>query len=94
MSGIPVDKLMIETDCPWCDIRPSHAGHKFVKTKFENYPAVDKKKWKQGVIVKGRNEPHNIRQVLEIIAAVKEENTEELAERIFENTEKVFFSKR
>jgi len=94
MSGIPVDKLMIETDCPWCDIRPSHAGHKFVKTKFENYPAVDKKKWKEGVVVKGRNEPHNIRQVLEIVAAVKEENTEDLAERIFENTEKVFFSKR
>eukprot|EP00090_Calanus_glacialis_P011676 TRINITY_DN20048_c0_g1_i1.p1 TRINITY_DN20048_c0_g1~~TRINITY_DN20048_c0_g1_i1.p1 ORF type:complete len:319 (+),score=98.71 TRINITY_DN20048_c0_g1_i1:87-959(+) len=91
MSEIPVEKLMIETDCPWCDIRPSHAGHKFVKTKFENYPAVDKKKWKEGVVVKGRNEPHNIRQVLEIIAAVKEEDIEELADRIFENTEKVFF---
>jgi len=94
MSEIPVEKLMIETDCPWCDIRPSHAGHKFVKTKFENYPAVDKKKWKEGVVVKGRNEPHNIRQVLEIIAAVKEENSEELADKVFENTEKVFFANK
>ena len=35
MAGIPVEKLMIETDCPWCEIRPSHAGYKMIKTKFE-----------------------------------------------------------
>ena len=86
---------MIETDCPWCDIRPSHAGHKLIKTKFNQYPAVDKKKWKEGCVVKGRNEPHNIRQVLDIIAAVKHEqdNIEQLADTIYENTEKVFFTK-
>ena len=33
-----------------------------------------------------------IRQVLEIIAAVKEEDPQELAEKIYENTEKIFFS--
>ena len=43
-------------------------------------------------MVKGRNEPHNIRHVLEIIAAVKElENMEELAEQIHENTTKIYF---
>ena len=43
-------------------------------------------------MVKGRNEPHNIRQVLEIIAAVKElENMEELAEQIYDNTTKIFY---
>jgi len=91
MSGIPVSKLMIETDCPWCEVRPSHAGHKFVKSKFPAFPVVDKKKWREGVVVKGRNEPHNIMQVLEIIAAVKEEDIDELADVIYENTEKVFF---
>ena len=92
VSGIPEDRLMIETDCPWCDIRPSHAGHKLVRTKYDQWPAVDKKKWREGAVVKGRNEPHNIRQVLEIIAAVKElENMEELAEQIYDNTTKIFY---
>ena len=31
--------------------------------KFDEYPAVDKKKWKEGATVKSRNEPHTIRQV-------------------------------
>ena len=35
MARIPEDRLMIETYCPWCDIRPSHAGHKLVK-ELEN----------------------------------------------------------
>lgn len=91
MKDIPNDKLMIETDCPWCEVRPSHAGHKLIKTKFENYPAVDKKKWKEGATVKSRNEPHNIRQVLEIVGAVKEENLETLADQIYLNTNTVFF---
>ena len=53
---------------------------------------MDKKKWREGAVVKGRNEPHTIRQVLEIIAAVKEEDPQELAEKIYENTERIFFS--
>ena len=94
MAGVPEDRLMIETDCPWCDIRPSHAGHKLVRTRHEHWPAVDKKKWREGCVVKGRNEPHNIRQVLEIIAAVREvDNIEQLADKIYTNTEKLFFAK-
>jgi len=91
MKDIPNDKLMIETDCPWCEVRPSHAGHKFIKTKFEAYPNVDKKKWKEGATVKSRNEPHTIKQVLEIIAAVKEEDVEKLADQIYQNTMAIFF---
>jgi len=93
MKDIPNDKLMIETDCPWCEVKKSHAGYKYVKTKFDSYKAVDKKKWVEGATVKSRNEPHTIRQVLEIIAAVKEENVETLAETIFQNTAEVFFPK-
>lgn len=26
VAQIPNDKILVETDCPWCAIRPSHAG--------------------------------------------------------------------
>ncbi|ORZ39183.1 hypothetical protein BCR44DRAFT_29667 [Catenaria anguillulae PL171] len=30
LKQIPLDKLMLETDAPWCDIRPTHASHAYV----------------------------------------------------------------
>jgi TatD DNase family protein len=90
VAGVPADRLMLETDCPWCEIRPSHAGYKLVQSRFEAWPAVDKKKWREGALVKGRNEPHNIRQVLEVVAAVRKEDPEQLAETVYANTERVF----
>lgn len=58
VKRIPLDKLMIETDAPWCGIRPSHAGAKLVETKF---PTVKKKeKWTKDSLVDGRNEPCQI----------------------------------
>lgn len=32
---IPHDKLLIETDAPWCEIRKSHAGYKYI-TPYPN----------------------------------------------------------
>jgi Tat protein secretion system quality control protein TatD with DNase activity len=65
VAAIPEERLMIETDCPWCEIRPSHAGRKHVRTTRES---KDKKKHSEDALVKGRNEPCNLRQVLEVLA--------------------------
>ncbi|CAH2042088.1 unnamed protein product, partial [Iphiclides podalirius] len=80
VTKIPKDRLMIETDCPWCEIKPTHPGYVHVTTK---YPAVKKEKY--------LNEPANIVQVLEILSAVRQENIDDLAETIYKNTNKLFF---
>ncbi|XP_003738865.1 putative deoxyribonuclease TATDN1 [Galendromus occidentalis] len=89
VKKIPNDRLMIETDCPYCDIKPTHASYKHVKTFFES---KKKERFEETKQVKGRNEPQNIVQVLEVIAAIKgEEDVDHLASQIYENTCKVFF---
>ncbi|XP_068217552.1 deoxyribonuclease TATDN1-like isoform X2 [Palaemon carinicauda] len=88
-ATIPVERLLIETDCPWCEIRPTHAGHKHIKTTFVN---KKKEKWQSGVMVKSRNEPNCIIQVLEVLAAVRKEDPDVLANTIYENSLKLFFA--
>lgn len=65
MAQIPVGRLLLETDSPYCDIRPSHAGKRYVST---TRPAKDKKKYDAEMLVKGRNEPCNIVSVFEVVA--------------------------
>ena len=50
VAGIPADRLLLETDAPWCGLRPSHASSRFVQTKLQE---IDKKKYRPGVVVKG-----------------------------------------
>ena len=61
-------------------------------------PSVKKEKWKAGSMVKGRNEPCNITQVLEVVAALKLQEGESLntfkqqiADTILESTKNIFF---
>lgn len=89
VKRLPIEKLMIETDCPYCEIKATHASSKYVLTKLES---VKKEKWSPEKMVKGRNEPVNIVQVLEVIAAIKKMNQDQLSQILYENTIKVFFS--
>lgn len=92
VKELPTEKLMIETDCPWCDIRPTHVGFKYISEENKCFPSIKKEKWKPDHMIKSRNEPVNIRQVLDIIAAVKNESPDDLCEQILKNTEYLFFN--
>lgn len=86
---IPTDRLMIETDCPWCEIKRTHASYKYVKTHFEK----TKNASDTNLPIKNRNEPMNLIQVLEVLSALRGEDVDNLAEQIFHNTNKLFFNK-
>ncbi|XP_065897209.1 deoxyribonuclease TATDN1-like [Dysidea avara] len=88
VKAIPADKILLETDAPWCEIRPTHASSKFVTTQFP--PAKKKEKWESGCSVKSRNEPRNLLHVLEVVAGVKGMDVLQLAQQVFVNTCNLF----
>lgn len=87
-KAVPLDRLMLETDCPYCEIRSTHAGFGFIKSKWQ---AKDKRKYSHDALVKGRSEPCQIRQVCEVIATARGMSDEDLARAAFNNTMRVFF---
>jgi TatD DNase family protein len=80
---LPLSSILLETDCPYCEIKPTHAGFLHVKTTFEK---MAEKKFVMGMGVKGRSEPNQIIQVAEVIAGVKGISLEEVAKACYENS--------
>lgn len=87
VKTIPLDRLLLETDCPWCDIRASHAGSQFIETKFDT---KNEKKFERGCCVKSRYEPCHIVQVAEVVAGVKGITVAEVAEASRRNAYDLF----
>ncbi|AQK45614.1 Sodium/hydrogen exchanger 2 [Zea mays] len=71
LRGIPVERLMMETYSPYCDIINTHAGSQYVKSVW---PSKKKEKYEPDSTVKGRNEPCLVRyfeKQFELAEAVK-----------------------
>ncbi|KNC47839.1 deoxyribonuclease TATDN1 [Thecamonas trahens ATCC 50062] len=93
---IPLERLLLETDAPWCDIRRTHHGYSHVVTHFEG--AKKAKAFVRGSMVKSRNEPATMRQVLEVVyglrAAVDNlESIDAFAAIIYANSERLLLGR-
>ena len=98
---IPLDHLQLETDAPWCEMRPSHAGRQLLESSGvqledeERMPyfketAVAREKWREGALVKGRNEPCMIGVVARIVARVKGIPEREVTEAAWSHSVRMF----
>lgn len=74
-AAVPLSRLHLETDCPWCEIRPSHDSYPHVKPitrqhfKNTSKPAVYDEK-QHSTFVKSRLEPAHINMVADVLADV------------------------
>lgn len=84
---VPDHLLLLETDAPWCGVKTTHPSFKLVDTTF---PTKKRDKYETGVMVKDRNEPCTMVQVLEIVAKCRNRDPLELADQVYANSETLF----
>lgn len=101
---IPMDRLCLETDAPWCDLRPTHASFEFQEPYFNVFPektnyefpkfCYEKRfkpeKFQMGKMVSSRNEPALVIKVLSTLAKIRNEDVGILAQQVYKNTKKLF----
>ncbi|MCJ1364761.1 hypothetical protein MMC16_003877 [Acarospora aff. strigata] len=90
VRAVPLERLQIETDGPWCEMRASHASAKYKEDAPPLPKSVKKEKWEKGLMVKGRNEPATIPHVAHVIAKVKGLPVEEVCEAAWNNSISMF----
>ena len=90
VKEIPLERLQIETDGPWCEMRASQASLKYKDGAPELPRAVKKEKWEKDCMVKGRNEPVTISHVAYAVARIKGITVEEVCEATWRNSVEMF----
>ncbi|KEG13821.1 tatD related deoxyribonuclease [Trypanosoma grayi] len=104
VRAIPLNRLMIETDGPWCEVRGTHASHHLLvdaaarcgsvsDSLLSTFHVCRKDKFVEGSVVKSRCEPCHLVRVLEVLYELHREDVaslECLAATIYENTCQLF----
>ncbi|KAJ9067474.1 hypothetical protein DSO57_1038761 [Entomophthora muscae] len=100
VKQIPLDRILIETDAPWCDIRPTHKSNLLLANSLKKYesqypsvsfPVKKKEKFAEGSMVKSRNEPCCVINVLHVVAELHDRPLLEIANIVYNSTKKLFF---
>ena len=87
-AAVPLGRLHLETDAPWCEIRRTHASFRHVRTHWP--PAVEPKKHAPDRLVKGRSEPAQLLQVAEAVAGVRGAELSEVLAAAYANSRRLF----
>lgn len=100
VKHVPLSHLMLETDGPWCEIRPSHASFKLHLALLDSkpqkpnsllpYSTLKKEKFTEGSLVSGRCEPCAIGLVAQVVASVKEIELQEVIDAAWKNSMDLF----
>ncbi|GAA6027249.1 hypothetical protein JCM8097_002524 [Rhodosporidiobolus ruineniae] len=101
VKALPLDKMLIETDAPWCSITSTSAAAPLLATLSSSPshahlaplyipPSKKKERWAADSMVKGRNEPCTMGQVAWVVAQLKGVSVEEVAEATRRNTLALF----
>lgn len=91
VAAVPLERLQIETDAPWGEIK---AGAEVAKRYCGNAPplplAKKKDRWDAACMVKERNESCAISRVAFVVAGLKGVPVEEVAEAAWRNSVEMF----
>jgi TatD DNase family protein len=90
-ARIPLSRLLLETDAPWCGIKASSAAMAHVAAQGGAAAAGARRpeKWDEGCMVRDRNEPCAVLQVAEVYAALTGAGLREVAEAAEKNADEL-----
>ena len=96
---VPLARLLLETDAPWCEIKRTHEAWKYLsesdkenkfkltkKDKLKNIPIED---W-DGYMIKGRNEPCMMENVAKVVSNIKQIPLQKVIDTVWETSCSVY----
>ncbi|KAL2842403.1 hypothetical protein BJY01DRAFT_236001 [Aspergillus pseudoustus] len=90
VRAIPLDRLQLETDAPWCEIVVDERIAGFLEGAPAIPPSRKHGKFVSGQMVKGRNESCTIESVARVTAGLIGVSVEEVAEKAWANSVRMF----